>query len=426
MSLMCLKMFCFQGMCFLLFSLATATIASAAQLSIDVQAHSAILINAETGAILYEKNAYEPLHPASITKIATALYALTVAENRLDTLIEADHDAIASLSQEAKRQANYTMPAWWLEPGGTHIGIKKGEQLTLRDLLYGTMLASANDAANVVAKYVGGTIPQFITELNTFMRSLGMKQTVFVNPHGLHHPNHKTTAYDMSLLAQAALKNPTFCTIVATTRYTRPKTNKQEPSVLIQGNELVRTGKRFYYPKAIGIKTGYISSAQNTLVAAAREKDRTLVAVLLKNKERPKMFSDAVKMFEMAFNQPKVRRQLIVAGPQPYEFKIAGARRVITTYASRDLSIEYYPAEEPQLRCFLLWNELALPVAQDQPVGELRFFDGEKLAYSEQLFARETLTASWLAWMPAPSLKQVGAIATLLIVGLCLYLFFRR
>lgn len=425
MSMMWIRILSMEGFCFLLLSFAAA-MATAAPLPLDVQAHSAILINADTGAILYEKNAYEPLHPASITKIATALYALTVAGDRLDAFVEADHDAIASLSQEAKRQANYSVPAWWLEPGGTHIGIKKGELLTLGDLLYGTMLASGNDAANVVAKYIGGTIPQFITELNTFLRSLGMEQTVFVNPHGLHHPHHKTTAYDMSLLAKAALKNPTFCSIVATTRYTRPKTNKQEPSVLIQGNELVRSGKRSYYAKAIGIKTGYIAAAQNTLVAAARDKDRTLVAVLLKNKERARMFSDAAKMFEAAFNQPKVRRQLVVAGPQPYELQVAGARRLLQTYAERDLSIEYYPAEEPQLRCFLVWDELALPIALGQPVGELRFFDGENLAYSEALFASEALAASWLAWMPRPTLQQLVGTAAILIACLCFYFLFIR
>ena len=97
-------------------------------LSVSTHAQSAILINAETGAILFEKNARKPLYPASLTKIATAAYALHSGEDQLDRLIAAEHEAVATISEEAKERSHYTLPSYWLVPGGSHIGIKKGER----------------------------------------------------------------------------------------------------------------------------------------------------------------------------------------------------------------------------------------------------------------------------------------------------------
>jgi D-alanyl-D-alanine carboxypeptidase (penicillin-binding protein 5/6) len=124
-----------------------------------------------------------------------------------------------------------------------------------------------------------------MTQLNDYVKRLGCTSTTFYNPHGLHHPKQQTTAYDLAVITQDALKNPVFREMVATVRYTRPKTNKQEPSTLVQTNRLLRTGP-FYYPKAIGVKTGYYSLAGNNLVAAAKDGERTLIAVVLKANER--------------------------------------------------------------------------------------------------------------------------------------------
>ena len=117
-------------------------------LDVPVKAEGAILINAETGAILFEKNSRQKLHPASITKIATAIYALNKSQDQLETMVTTEHDSIAWISEEAKRRSNYSQPAHWLEPGSSHIGLKKGEQLSFKDLLYGMMLASGDDASD--------------------------------------------------------------------------------------------------------------------------------------------------------------------------------------------------------------------------------------------------------------------------------------
>ncbi len=385
----------FVMMCTVILTLSST--ANAEQLALEVNAEAAILMNADTGAILYEKNAHNPHFPASITKIATASYALKMARDKLDAGIAADQDCIGTVTEEALRRSNYTLPAYFLIPDGSHIGIKKGEVLSLRDLLYGMMLASGDDAANVIAKYVGGTIPQFMQAMNEYVKQAGCLETTFYNPHGLHHPKQQTTAYDMAMLARTAIKDPLFCEIVSTVRYTRPKTNKQEPTVLMQTNRLLRSGP-YFYPKAIGIKTGYYSTAGSTLVAAARDGDRTLIAVLLKVQDRKDIFLDSKKMFEAAFNQPMVERILVKQGPHKFELNLPGAVRPIHTLTTEDLALAYYPAEEPKVKCLLYWDkEVQLPVSKMQSVGEiaLQLENGQVLAKTT-LYAQDDVKATWI------------------------------
>jgi len=231
------------------------------------------------------------------------------------------------------------------------------------------------------------------------MKDLGCKQTRFLNPHGLHHPDHQTTAYDMAILTKEALKDPLFREIVSTAKFTRPKSNKQAPTLLLQTNMLIREGKN-HYSKAIGVKTGHTSHAQNTFVGAAEYEGRTLIAVLLKSKDRSAIFKDSIKLFEAAFNQPKIRKNYLPAGPQKFEKEIAGTENVLKTYTKEDLTLEFYPAEEPEIKCLLYWTHLNLPIEKGAPVAELRLetLDGQVLR-SVSLFSSEKMEASWLFWL---------------------------
>lgn len=363
----------------------------------DIKADSAILINADTGMILFAKDPYKPMFPASVTKIATALYVLKLKENELDTILTVNQEAVASITPETKRKSNYTLPAYWLETDGTHIGLKVGEEMAVEDLLAGMLISSGNDAANVLAQHVGGTIPEFMDQLNVFLKDeVGCQKTHFNNPHGLHHPEHQTTAYDLALMAQAGLKNPIFCQIVAQPRFLRPKTNKQAAATLLQGNRLVRPGK-LYYSKAIGIKTGYHSKAKNTFVGAARFNGRTLIIVLLGYAERQQLFQDAIKLFDTAFNQPKVHHVLLKAGVQKFALDLPHAKTSLQTYTAEDLCLDYYSAEDPKAKCLLYWNTVELPVQKGQKVGELQLvaaLDG-KVLKSMPLLARESVHYQW-------------------------------
>lgn len=370
--------------------------AKAEKLALSVSAEAAILMNADTGAILYEKNAHALHYPASTTKIATAICALQKVGDKMDVMIAADQDCIGTVKEEAIRKSNYTLPAYLLIPDGSHIGIKRGELLSLRDLFYGMMVSSGDDAANVIAKYAGGTIPQFVEEMNAYVKELGCNSTSFYNPHGLHHPKQQTTAYDMATLTREALKNPAFREMVATVRYTRPKTNKQEPTTLVQTNRLLRTGP-YYYPKAIGVKTGYYSLAGSNLVAAAKDGDRTLIAVMLKVKERKDVFLDTRKLFEAAFSQPKVQRVFLHQGLQKFSLDLPGAEKMIPSYIQEDVTLEYYPAEEPSIKCLLVWDkDIQLPVIKDQCLGAVVLqLDNGQIMRKEPLYAYENVNSTW-------------------------------
>lgn len=403
----------------LLFSL------NAQQLNVDIRAEAAILMNADTGEILYEKNAYTPMYPASITKVATAAYTLSLKSKELNAIVTAEGEALGWVTDEAKKKSNYTLPSYRLEPAGTHMGIKKGEQLALKELLFGLMLVSANDAANVIAMHVGKTVPDFMVGLNAYLKQIGCAQTHFANPHGLHDPSHVTTAYDMALLAREAIKNPIFCQIVSSVKHTRPQTNKQEPSPLLQSNKLLRSGK-FYYAKATGVKTGFHSAAQNTIIASAKHDNRTLIAVLLKEKERPDLFEDTTALFEAAFKQPKVQKMLVKAGPQKIARELEGASGPVLTYVAENVTLDYYPAEEPAIRSLLTWDNIQPPVAANQKVGELTIETKQgRLIKRVPLYAAEDVSASWNYSLgtffgsleqPATGLKIVGGLACFIVL----------
>lgn len=355
---------------FLFFFLLVEGIALA-QLPVTVSAEAALLMNADTGAILYAKKPHAKLFPASITKIATAAYALKLKGDDLTEMMEATQECVGSVTEEAKQRSNYTLPSHWLVTDSSHIGIKRGEVLSLKDLLYGMMVASGDDASNVIAEKLGqGSIASFMEGVNAYIKDLGCKDTFFNNPHGLHHPKHVTTAYDMALMTKEALKNAKFREIVATTRYTRPKTNKQESTILVQTNKLLRKGD-YYYPRAIGVKTGRHSKAGHTLVAAAQEGDRTLIAVILNAKERKDIFKDAIALFNAAFQQPKINKTVIQAGAQKHSIALEGADKPIKTMTMDEGLISYYRGEEPKLKAYLRWDQLSLPIEKGQKVGEI-------------------------------------------------------
>lgn len=386
---LCVFVFCYLGMNF----------SYAEKLSLSIDAEAAILINAESGVILYEKNAHKACFPASITKIATTLFVLKEKGDHLDQMIAADQESIASISVEAKKRSNYSTPSHWIERASTHMGIKKGEEFTLKDLLMGVMVVSANDASNVVAQYTSGSIPNFVIEMNNFLKSLGCKETNFTNPHGLHHPKHQTTPYDMAMIAREAMKDPIFRELAASLKFVRPKTNKQEPLVILQKNRLLRAGRHFY-PKATGIKIGYTSLARHNIVASAKDGDRELIAVLMKCNDSGQMYKDAINLFDAAFNQAKMQKIVLKTGPQKFTCQIEGAENSLKTYIKENLAYEYYPAEEPNVKCYLQWETLTLPIMKDQLVGELQLKTTQGVVIQKiALYAEEPVHGTWFQWL---------------------------
>ncbi|MGL4348247.1 MAG: D-alanyl-D-alanine carboxypeptidase family protein [Chlamydiales bacterium] len=340
-------------------------------LDIKLNATSAILINANTGAILYEKNAYEKHFPASITKIATVLYVIEKSEGELDNLISIYPEWLISVPKSIKIAKKYSLPGYLLEPDGCHFFLKSGENISLRHLLYGSMLKSGNDAANALAFSTSGGIHDFIEKLNQYIHNLGCKSTNFVNPHGLHHPDHYTTAYDMALIAKKAINSPIFCEIANTVAFTRPQTNKQSEKEIITNNQLLRKDRKFYYDKAFGIKTGYTKDAGPTIVAAAKNNDRTVIAVLFGYINPLDRYRDAILLFDTIFNEEKVSRCLYRTVDTEFIKKISGANTSLKAGIHEDIYIDYYPSETPHLSSELLWEKISLPIFREQVVGKI-------------------------------------------------------
>lgn len=227
-------------------------------------AESAILMDATTGKILYEKNSRTKQYPASITKLMTILLALE--HGSLEDEITFSHDAVFSI-----------------EPGSAHIAIQEGEILTLEQVLYGIMLRSANECANAAAEYVDGSLEKFAEHMTARAKELGCENTNFVNANGLFDENHYTTAYDMALIAQELLKNETYRSMMSNTYYVIPPTNKQPEERPLHGqHQMLNESSLYYYEYAEGGKTGYTVEAQNTLVTYAKQGDTELIAVVLK------------------------------------------------------------------------------------------------------------------------------------------------
>lgn len=372
---------------------------SAEPLAVELKSQAAILYNPDNGAILYEKNSTEPYYPASITKIATAAYALSQKNDSLHEIITAEQESLASITLTAKKKAQYTLPTYWLETDGSHIGIKVGEQLPLKDLIAGMMISSGNDAANVVAQACQSDISLFSQNMNSYLKSIGCTHTHFVNPHGLHHPKHVTTAFDMAILSKEALKYPFFRETVAKTVFNRPKTNKQPEAKFSQTNRLLRQGK-VYYPSAIGVKTGYTATAQSTLVAAAHENGRTLIAVLLKCKEREDIFKDAIKLFKTAFEETVVTKVFLEAGPLSYAIPLDDFNKPLELYTISPLELIAYPAEEPQLNAVLTLEPLASPIKSTQKVGTLSLVDSAGNTHAQvDLLSQTDLSYTWFGWL---------------------------
>ncbi|MCB1117188.1 MAG: D-alanyl-D-alanine carboxypeptidase [Chlamydiia bacterium] len=371
-------------------------LAFAPVLALDVQvvSKSAVLINADSGAVLYDKQKDRVAYPASITKIATALYALKQIDD-LDKMVVCPSECLVKISPKVKVAHNYTHPSHWLEYDGTTFGVLKNEVLPLSSLFHGMMLVSGNDAANVIAHHASGDVLAFTAGLNGFVSSIGCSNTQFKNPHGLHHPEHYTTAHDMACITREALKDARFRKIVSALSHERPKTNKQAKRVINQANRLLRKATNFYYEKALGIKTGYHSKAGYTLVAAAEHDGRTLIAVVLGSPNPQQRYRDAINLFDAAFAEKQEKRLLFRADENTFRHVIKGANTALLADLKEDVWYNFYPSEEANLRSFLHWNELTFPIERDSCVGEVVICDEqENRILAAPLFAKSQVRLS--------------------------------
>lgn len=253
----------------------------------SIQADGGIVIEADTGTVLYGKNIHETYYPASITKILTALIVLEHCD--LDEMVTFSHDAVYNV-----------------EEGSSSAGIDEGDELTVRDCLYALLLASANESANALAEHVAGSREAFADLMNEKAESLGCQDSHFANPSGLNNENHYTSAYDMALITRAAIENPTFVEISGSRTYRlfglkrAPIEEYPDGFPIANHHRMCIQNTEVYYPGAFCGKTGYTSLAGNTLVTCAERNGMTLIAVVLNGHQTH--YSDTKTLLDFGFD----------------------------------------------------------------------------------------------------------------------------
>ena len=254
------------------------TIPQNANAQIYVSASSAILMEQESGRVIYEKDAHTQRRIASITKIMTAI--LAIESGKMNDMVKVSENAVRS--------------------EGSSIYLKSGEKISLEDLVYGLMLRSGNDAATAIAEHVGGSLDGFVYLMNQKAQELGMADTHFANPHGLDdHEDHYSSAYDMALLTKYAMDNDQYKKIAGTEKYRSENPDGEWDRVWKNKNKLL-TG---LYEYTTGGKTGYTKRAKRTLVSTAEKDGVELIAVTLND---PDDWDDHINMYESAFKEYKM------------------------------------------------------------------------------------------------------------------------
>lgn len=251
----------------------------------EITAQAAILMEAETGTILYAKNIDERLYPASTTKILTCTLAMENCD--LNEMVTASREAVNSVPWD-----------------GSKIGMDAGESIPISQALEAILVGSANEVANVVAEHVGGSNEEFVAMMNKRVEELGLTNTHFMNANGLYDDNHYTSAYDLAIIAKDFFSYELLCKIARTPKVEFTATDTQPDTFTINSKNLLLEGKKYEYEPLVGSKTGYTDKARQTLVSCAKKDGMELICVVLME-ESPNQFTDTVALFDYGFNNFK-------------------------------------------------------------------------------------------------------------------------
>jgi len=360
----------------------------------DIYSEACVLMEASTGRVLYEKNANQVRYPASTTKIMTAI--LTLEHCNLNDVATVSYDAI------------FSVPS-----GYTHANLQLGEELTIEQLLHVLLIPSANDAANVLAEHIGGSVDSFASMMNAKAAEIGCKNTHFVNPNGIHNEEHVSTAYDMALIGRYAMQNSVFRNIVSKTSYTLPTTNKYDKRdrVFNTTNELLKEDYRdrvdnYYYKYAIGIKTGYTDAAKHCIVAGAQKDGLEYIVTIMGAETTENGLQarpiDCKNLFEYAFNNFTITK-VKDANSVLKQIDIEGATKETKTLDiviqdEIDILTEKENVNASILPTIEIYPDLQAPVTKNAIVGKITYtVDG--ISYSSNLLAGNDVIKYEVDWV---------------------------
>ena len=341
---------------------------------LNVDAKASLIIEENSGKVIYDDNSNIQNYPASVTKILTAI--LTLENCELTDKVTVSKNAISNI------------------PSGYVIApLFVGEQMSVEDLLYALMLKSANDAAYVLAEHVGGTVEGFSEMMNKKAEELGCKNSHFVNPNGIHNSNHYTTAYDMYLIARyAAMKNEEFVKIVSTYQHALSATNKYSKNdrIMKNTNSFVNPSSRYYDENVKGIKTGTTLQAGNCLITSTSKNGFDVITVVLGAKTSESKFSETKKMMNYVFDNYEFT-QIHKKGDVIKNIEVEKATKEtksLNLVISEDIkainNIKIKAEEiEPEIS---LNDEIIAPISKGQELGTIKYtVDG--LEYNAKLLA---------------------------------------
>ena len=327
----------------------------------SVSAQSAILLEVDSGTIVYEKNAHIPLPMASTTKIMTAIVALESADPNMAVRISAEAVGIE----------------------GSSVYLYEGEVLSLEHLLYALLMESANDAAIAIAIAVSGNVEDFVSLMNQKAASLRLQNTHFTNPHGLDHENHYTSAADLAILAAYSMQNEHFRNIVSTQRITIPLGNQEGVRLLLNHNRLLHS-----YKGAIGLKTGFTKRSGRCLVSAAERDGVMLIAVTL---NAPNDWDDHCDLLDYGFSQFQ-SVLLQSSGEYTRTIPLVGMKQSYVEIYNKDEVRVVLPQSHGEIRMICQaprW--LSGPILEGQTLGYLVWYCDNAEITKEPLIARRTI-----------------------------------
>ncbi len=393
----------------------------------DIQAKAALLVDANTGNIVYAKNEHQELYPASLTKIMTALLVL-----------EAVDSGKLSLDQQLTASDSITE----LDADGSSAGIKVGEVMTVEQLLYCMLVVSANEACVILAEAVSGDVDTFVDAMNAKAQALGCENTHFVNPTGLHDSQHYTSAWDLYLITQEAMKHEDFMRICDTGDITLPATNLSEARSLHSTNYLISVwrSRGYYNTDAHGVKTGSTDAAGHCLVSSASKGSLSFISVMLGceqlhlegNEIRTMSFYETNRLFDWAFNN--FAYQTVLTSDEILKEVAVSLSKIdhVTVHPAEDVEVllpKGLAAEDLERTITLKSDPVEAPISAGDVLGTVTLsYDGTDYA-TVDLLALNDVEASRIltfwrdvkAFFSQTAVKVVGIILLAAVVALLVW-----
>ena len=367
-----------------------------------VESRAAIVMDRNSGEVFFSKNPDERVYPASTTKIMTVLLA-----------VEAVEAGNAALADEITASANMGFD---LEADGSSAGIVEGETMTLEQLLYCAMLASANEACNIIAEYIAGSVYAFVEQMNARAAEFGCTGTHFANTHGLPNTNHYTTASDFCRIAREAVSHDLFMQFCNTESIDIPATNLSDVRNLVNSNALISAGSiygsQYLYPDAAGVKTGHTNDAGYCLVSTASRDGIDLLAVVFGGYAEISAdgnvitgytnFSDSILLYEWVFNNFSYQEILSTnVNVASVDVDLSKDEDYVNLRPSASISLllpnDYNPSEfqfEPQVYSLQRGEKVTAPVTAGEVLGEITVFRDGQIVGTVNLVAASSVDLS--------------------------------